>query len=1105
MSNDPRIQTQLDEIVDEFLTRRQAGEQPEIEEFRQRAPEIAELVEKTLKTILMVDDLKNDTWNTLPGAIQATHTKPAAPPVIADYHIIQKIGQGGMGIVYEAVQESLDRRVALKTLPAPVAHNERFVERFKREARAAAGLHHTNIVPVFDVGQDGDTLYYAMQFIDGQPLHEIIHQKQTETGNEKSATTHPLPGSESTGSSPDQKQQAWFHAVARLGAAVANALDYAHDRSIIHRDVKPSNLILDKHGVVWLADFGLAKTTDSELTETGDFVGTARYMSPERFRGKADHRGDIYGLGVTLYELLTLQRAFDAENRILLIDQIASHEARRPRDINRNVPLDLETIVLKAMDKDPRRRYQNAMDMADDLWRFIDDQPIRARRASTVERTVRWMRRNKALTTAMISMVAAIAILITSTILFMQQRNIAKANYTEAEWQRRQADENLKEALRQEKRADREARDSRDAVKKLLSTVGDQRLRNVPFMDDLRRQLLEEALAFNQQFLDRSDSQDDRYEVALAHQRVAEIYRMLGRIDEAGQSLNTSREIILAVLETRTGDPDLLEAVADVNASISDNLKQAGKFTEAGKIARQAASEYTALLADNPDDIDLILGQIAAWQQLAQIDLILRNMNPAESVVKQIISLIQQLPDELRQLPICRMNQADSLMLLGDILYTTGRPDAGIEAFEQSQQLFSKLSDEFPNERNYQEGLAENANFLGAYYLKTGRLEEAANTFRIGVDSFGNLANQYPQIPDYRSTMANQLSGLATSLAISGDQEGALEMFRSSASQFEKLISDFPAVPYFQSLAANGIRRLGVHYMNIGQADKAVEPFTRAFEIMEKLVENNPSVMPYRIDFAELAFLTSTLPVIREADDSRGLEYAQKAVTLAQQVVQNNPQQTRDRHKLAKYHANVAEYQAKRGANDLAETQFNKAIEQQRILVAEVPDYEEYRRWLAVSLFKLCELYVSDNRLDEAFPLIRECIDIRRRNQQANQQRYDHPMELGLAFFQLGDMEQGRGNLEDAVIAYRSGVQVFQSHKDSFPQHTNFRTNAMVGFEKMIELHLNHDEEQEAASVVDEARELADTEASTNEPEPAVLDAWKRIQEKSGGNHDRSK
>ena len=159
---------------------------------------------------------------------------------------------------------------------------------------------------------------------------------------------------------------------------MALGLDYAHARGVVHRDIKPSNLLLDTAGAVWITDFGLAKAEDDGLTATGDILGTLRYMAPERFRGEGDGRADVYALGLTIYELLTLRPAFSASDRLRLVEQIKTHEPVRPRAVDRRIPLDLETIVLKATEKDPDRRYATAGRVADDLRWFIDDEPIHA-------------------------------------------------------------------------------------------------------------------------------------------------------------------------------------------------------------------------------------------------------------------------------------------------------------------------------------------------------------------------------------------------------------------------------------------------------------------------------------------------------------------------------------------------------------------------------------------------------------------------------------------------------------------------------------------------------------------------------------------------------
>jgi hypothetical protein len=188
---------------------------------------------------------------------------------------------------------------------------------------------------------------------------------------------------------------AYFRAAARLALQAAEGLAHAHAQGVLHRDVKPSNLLLDARGTLWITDFGLAKADDSDdLTGTGDLVGTLRYMAPERLRGEGDARADVYSLGLTLYELLTLRPAFDATNRERLREQVTSSDPPLPRRLNPEVPRDLETVVLKAIARDPAHRYQTPAAMAEDLKRFVEDRPVRARRVSEAERLWRWCRRN---------------------------------------------------------------------------------------------------------------------------------------------------------------------------------------------------------------------------------------------------------------------------------------------------------------------------------------------------------------------------------------------------------------------------------------------------------------------------------------------------------------------------------------------------------------------------------------------------------------------------------------------------------------------------------------------------------------------------------------
>ena len=501
MSADPSSAdgSPLGRLAEEFVERHRRGEHPSLTEYASRYPDLADEIRDLFPALVVMEQLK-------PG--EAERTDPsgdgaaagAAPEQLGDYRILREVSRGGMGVVYEAEQVSLGRHVALKVLTAHSLVDPRLLARFRREARAAARLHHTNIVPVFGVGEHEGVHYYVMQFIQGMSLAEVGRElrrlrrptpaaepdpgcrlasarsgevsaldlaRSLLTGRFAPAEAAPgdtdrpgalevhrpesapstlslFPGRAATtvtmgpgpaarapsggppmeeGSSPSEvhlpgtseaatlsgASRPYWRGVARIGLQAAEALAYAHGQGILHRDIKPSNLLLDLQGTVWIADFGLAKSSaGDDLTHTGDVVGTLRYLAPERLRGQADARSDVYSLGLTLYELLASRPAFDAADRERLVRQVADAAPPRPRALNPEVPRDLETIVLKAIDREPARRYPTAEALAEDLRRFVDDRPIQARRVGMAERAWRWSCRNPALA----STTAALAVLL---------------------------------------------------------------------------------------------------------------------------------------------------------------------------------------------------------------------------------------------------------------------------------------------------------------------------------------------------------------------------------------------------------------------------------------------------------------------------------------------------------------------------------------------------------------------------------------------------------------------------------------------------------------------------------------------------------------------
>jgi serine/threonine protein kinase len=346
----------------------------------------------------------------------------AIPQRLGDFEIIREIGRGGMGVVYEARQVSLNRKVALKVLSGGLGLTPKAVQRFQREAEAAAKLHHTNIVPVYATGEENSTHFYAMELIEGPSLDHVIRQMRAAAstagpvstplahGNSPSsdlAQTGPyVDGANIAGATSRLNSSSlgsgggYFDTVARMIAEVADALDYAHKNGVIHRDMKPSNLLLSPSGRLSINDFGLARMLEQPgMTMTGEFVGTPAYMSPEQItagRIPLDHRTDIYSLGATLYELLILAPPFTGQSREQVLAQIVQKEPKAPRRVAKRVPVDLETICLKCLEKDPDRRYQTAGELAEDLRRYVNRFAILARRVGPVQRLVKWVRRRPA-------------------------------------------------------------------------------------------------------------------------------------------------------------------------------------------------------------------------------------------------------------------------------------------------------------------------------------------------------------------------------------------------------------------------------------------------------------------------------------------------------------------------------------------------------------------------------------------------------------------------------------------------------------------------------------------------------------------------------------
>ena len=474
----------LGQVASEFFDRLAKGEQPDPEEYAREYPQIAEHIRRTFPAMEVIGESLSD------GSPCGEQVDLEEHRRLGDFRIRREIGRGGMGVVYEAEQLSMGRTVALKVLPFVALVDDKPLQRFRNEVRAAATLQHPNIVSVYSVGEERGVHYYAMQLVRGQTLAEVIGQLRklrdeqqkldgssisqvisaatSASADSRAEPTEAFPpGSEveqaridthtatSAVTWPSHNRHEFYRSVAALGIQAARALQHAHEQGVVHRDIKPGNLMLDTEGQLWVTDFGLARIeADPGVTMTGDLIGTLRYMSPEQALGKrivVDNRADVYSLAATLYELLTLRPVFLGQNRGELLQQIATRDPIPLRRIDRAAPRELETIVQTGLSKDPEERYPTAAELCADLQRFLDDEPILAKPPGIVQRCRKWARRRKAIVYTATA-TCAVSLLLGGMLLWQEHGKTLSALEAEKQ-QRRIAQFHEAEAKKQAKAA----------------------------------------------------------------------------------------------------------------------------------------------------------------------------------------------------------------------------------------------------------------------------------------------------------------------------------------------------------------------------------------------------------------------------------------------------------------------------------------------------------------------------------------------------------------------------------------------------------------------------------------------------------------------------
>jgi serine/threonine protein kinase/Flp pilus assembly protein TadD len=809
--------------LEDYSAAVRAGRRPDREAFLRAHPEIAPALTACLEGLDLVA-------RALPELSQAGETRATADVVqpaqpLGDFEIVREVGRGGMGVVYEAVQLSLGRRVALKVLPFASTLDAKQLQRFKNEAHAAAQLHHTNIVPVHATGCERGVHYYAMQYIDGQTVAGMLEELRPHSGREcpdAGLPTGPyLPSPQALDTAAGEtatplvaamteershKSPAFFRTVARLGVQAALALEHAHGLGVIHRDIKPGNLLVDMHGNLWITDFGLAHCqSQAGLTMTGDLVGTLRYMSPEQAlaqRVTVDHRTDIYSLGLTLYELLTLEPAFAGRDRQQLLQQIAFEEPCPPRRVNETIPAELETIVLKATEKNPAERYASAQDLADDLERFLNDEPIRARRPTLLQRAARWCRRHKPVvwSTAVLLVMATLGLAVSNVVISHQKAQ-------------KQA------ALEKATQEAAKARAISELLQEMLETANPDQANGAAYTV---HQMLD---AFSARLGDQLKDQPEAEAVVRA--TIGRAYQRLGMPEKAETHLKAALE-----LQRRLNDPDH-EQVAQSLVDYAWNLRESGDHAGAEIVAREAVAIYRK--QETPG-----VGALKAWRLLA-ISLF-RQLKHAEgeAVAQEALALAHQLG--LKEHP-------EVPCILHALAESKGQQGYHVEAERLAREAVEIHRRVHGNEHPE---TAWGLVVLGQRLGGQGKHAEAEPHYR---EALAILQKQYPVA---HKDVVMVLERLAATLRAKGDH-AALEMLLAqmlreankaigqrpddlpvriyrgnvyrTLGELDKAIADFSEVLTRKSDLVEAWRFRGDCYLQKGQWDKAIADFSEAIRL----------------------------------------------------------------------------------------------------------------------------------------------------------------------------------------------------------------------------------------------------------------------------------
>jgi serine/threonine-protein kinase len=776
-----------------------------------------------------------------------------APPSMANYEadarrrytLTRLHARGGIGQVWLARDEDLGRDVALKELRPDRGDSPAASARFLEEAKITGQLEHPGIVPVYELVRPREGRpCYAMRFVRGRTLTDTIQNYHRRL---QASESGPL----------DLRQ------LLTAFVGVCNAVGYAHSRGVLHRDLKPHNVVLGDFGEVVVLDWGLAKLVgrpeeqggllpvsvgradgrDRDKTQEGEVLGTPAYMAPEQAEGRPDRVGpwsDVYGLGAVLYEVLTGVPPFGGSDTPGVLGKVPREPIVTPCQRVAATPPALQAVCLKALAKDPGDRYQSPREMARDVERFLADEPVPVYREPPMQRLARWGRRHR-------TVVVGLGVLMVTAVVGLTAGLLA----VNAERRR------TEEARAEEARRRQQARGALDAMS---SQVIEDWLARQSELTDPQKRFLEQALTSYEEFArDTGRDEETRAGVARASQRVGQIRFKLGQLAEARDAFARGRDLMARLAAEAPARPEYRLALAGLHNNLGTLAWTAGQSREAESSFREAAAVYRRLADDFPSTPEYREGLARAIDNLGYPLRDLGRRGEAEEAHRDAIAVRRRLAADFPAVPAYRRAVARSLNNLGNLLKDPRSFPEAEKAYQEAIDLQRQLTVEEPQKAENRHDQATSYVNLGVLFQLTKRPQEAEGAYRKALALHERLAADFPTKPVYREDLAVNHFNLANLLTQAGRNRDAEPGFAAAIAVQQRLVADFPGVPGYRRALARTQANHGELLLTMKRSGEAEQPLSAARAALEKLVADSPAHADYHHELGEVLTLVAML------------------------------------------------------------------------------------------------------------------------------------------------------------------------------------------------------------------------------------------------------